>query len=1069
MEKGGGRCGEAGRLLDLWHNGRGASYPTGEYAEEVFRKEVVRVIRDHDAAGDAPLFLNYNMHQPHEPMQIPVEYLNYQAGQAAVLAGMVAYMDETIGHLEFELRRAGMWESTLLVFTSDNGGANANGGTANNFPLRGAKWSGFDGGIRVPAFVSGGFVPQEARGKKETGLSHVADWYATFAFLAGADARDDRAAAAGLPAPDSINMWPGLSAPRRSADAGVGGNAIGRTEILIGHDILILGRHKLMTGTHIYPYTTTEQYPVDSQAKVGTGEMDCGDDGCLFDIYADEAEAFNLADSRPAVRQLMLDRLNALRGTKLHRVRGPVSPAGCVAGVSRGGVWGPFLRLSELGELPNPRVADLERLAFGPASVVDAGAGIGLASREEVAAGLTQGIFVDATRPYPILTRSIAVPASVALQLTTPTATTAAVVEFAPHRAGMDCSGGDIESILPCSWEDCQASCGANAGCTGVSFRNSHCVTKALDVASCEPVDFHGWVFFARPAVSAGSASHTVHTSAVDTAEVATAAATVEVSATIAADTGAAVESTLGSTTVEPIDMVYRPHRAGMDCPGGDIESILPCSWEDCQASCGANAGCTGVSFKGSHCVTKALDVASCEPVDFHGWVFFAKPRAANPATAEASSSLAPTTAAATVATTDSATLAPTGPTHQQGPPARGSTTRYHRLHATTKSRTGGFYAPVIAGHDCSGGDLLSYLPASLSQCGVHCDLDRDCTGFSYKNDHCITKGVDVAACEPGTFHGWVFYARSNADENPTTLSQRRVTASPSEPVTRSSTAVTCDELRWPFRHGNNDVCGASRVSGQCHLVATHSEAYAICDAAGARICNADELQADAARGSGCQLDSQLVWTSSTCGDDPSHVLIAMGRSSLVHPRCFDTAAATRTAGVRCCSERHRTHATRGLQYADNFDGMASGDEMSPEQTRTVPPGSKTAVVGALFGVTVALLMLAGGVAVRGSRKLRAARWMTTATGNRHNTVPSEVTSTAVGSWDDFDSVSTGKTQDTTVDIGIANPNEIMVLADQADAFYAERYPRPTLSEATIAEYGAVYRIIGANGDIWEV
>ena len=49
---------------------------------------------------------------------------------------------------------------------------------ANNWPLRGGKYTLFEGGIRAAAFVAGGFVPRGARGSRADGIVHVADWHA---------------------------------------------------------------------------------------------------------------------------------------------------------------------------------------------------------------------------------------------------------------------------------------------------------------------------------------------------------------------------------------------------------------------------------------------------------------------------------------------------------------------------------------------------------------------------------------------------------------------------------------------------------------------------------------------------------------------------------------------------------------------------------------------------------------------------------------------------------------------------------------------------------------------------
>ena len=51
-------------------------------------------------------------------------------------------MDAGVGRVEEALRRAGMWQDTLLVFSSDNGGAVSMAGS--NHPLRGTKGTLFE-------------------------------------------------------------------------------------------------------------------------------------------------------------------------------------------------------------------------------------------------------------------------------------------------------------------------------------------------------------------------------------------------------------------------------------------------------------------------------------------------------------------------------------------------------------------------------------------------------------------------------------------------------------------------------------------------------------------------------------------------------------------------------------------------------------------------------------------------------------------------------------------------------------------------------------------------------------
>jgi len=81
-------------------------------------------------------------------------------------------------------------------------------GGANNHPLRGGKFSNFQGGIKVTSMVSGGRLPEARRGQVEHGMLHLADWLQTFCEAADIKCHDDAAAKAGLPPMDSLSMWP---------------------------------------------------------------------------------------------------------------------------------------------------------------------------------------------------------------------------------------------------------------------------------------------------------------------------------------------------------------------------------------------------------------------------------------------------------------------------------------------------------------------------------------------------------------------------------------------------------------------------------------------------------------------------------------------------------------------------------------------------------------------------------------------------------------------------------------------------------------------------------------------
>ena len=134
---------------------------------------------------------------------------------------------------------------------------------------------------------------------------------------------------------------------------------------------------------------------------------------------------------------------------------------------------------------------------------------------------------------------------------------------------------------------------------------------------------------------------------------------------------------------------------------------------------------------------------------------------------------------------------------------------------------------------------------------------------------------------------------------------------SPSPPPAQMSKAK-CSNLapHFDLRYNNNAVCGSSKQGGgkgKCFgKRASHTAANQKCEIIGARLCTADELQSDVARGSGCSLDARLVWTPTACkrSNGKAGRLAVRGRfggNSKDTTRCL--AAKSRSAGIRCCAD----------------------------------------------------------------------------------------------------------------------------------------------------------------------
>lgn len=116
------------------------------------------------------LFLAYNA--PHTPIQPPADWLEKVkkrepaiSPKRAALVALIEHLDDGVGRVVASLKEEGLWENTVVVFTSDNGGqSNVEG---RNVPWRGGKQEMWEGGIRVgtsvtwPGVIEAGGVSDE--------------------------------------------------------------------------------------------------------------------------------------------------------------------------------------------------------------------------------------------------------------------------------------------------------------------------------------------------------------------------------------------------------------------------------------------------------------------------------------------------------------------------------------------------------------------------------------------------------------------------------------------------------------------------------------------------------------------------------------------------------------------------------------------------------------------------------------------------------------------------------------------------------------------------------------------
>lgn len=164
-------------------NGVTKPIPSDAYVPDMMHNFLVDFITRHK---DRPFCAYYPMSEMHSRLVRTPDSAPGAKGRAQIYADNIAYMDKSVGKLVAALDKLKLRESTIIIFTGDNGTAKiqAPQGTLNGKKISGQKGTMQEGGSRVPLIVNWkGTTPA---GKVNRDLTDFSDFLPTIAQACGA-------------------------------------------------------------------------------------------------------------------------------------------------------------------------------------------------------------------------------------------------------------------------------------------------------------------------------------------------------------------------------------------------------------------------------------------------------------------------------------------------------------------------------------------------------------------------------------------------------------------------------------------------------------------------------------------------------------------------------------------------------------------------------------------------------------------------------------------------------------------------------------------------------------------
>ena len=247
-------------------------FKPGGYITDYYTDEAVKVI---DNNKDRPFFLYLGHFAPHNPLQsLKKDYEKHSHMEnhtLQVYAGMIEALDRSIGKIISALEKNGLTENTLIIFTSDNGGAGYIGLDNINKPYRGWKLTHFEGGMHIPFFAK--WPAKIKKGMKYDKRIHHTDIFSTI--LGAANIEHPKEITI-----DGVNLIPFLTNEKRGEP----------------HETLYWKNVTYQAIIHDNWKLMRSKYPKEKEY--------------LYNLGKDPYEQNNLAMSEPEIKSLLHEKLN---------------------------------------------------------------------------------------------------------------------------------------------------------------------------------------------------------------------------------------------------------------------------------------------------------------------------------------------------------------------------------------------------------------------------------------------------------------------------------------------------------------------------------------------------------------------------------------------------------------------------------------------------------------------------------------------------------------------------------------------------------------------------------------